>query len=86
MRQCPVCGSAEWGSGTERDGSLTRLCHGRLSVVGKKSGELYYYPCPVRWHQTQDADFGVENFLPDPHAPTTAVDRVAARRRLRRVK
>lgn len=51
--KCPKCGSTQFGSVMNDDGSLTRSCHGyvRTNIVRA---------CTFSWHQKDDRKYGIE--------------------------
>lgn len=50
---CPICGCDDFGTAVDKDGVVTRHCHGYLpeTVAGKKK------PCLFHWNAKDDAQY-----------------------------
>lgn len=54
--KCPECGSSQFGSSVNPDGSYTRHCHG----YKRRAGAFGFTACSFRWHQDDDEDYGLK--------------------------
>jgi len=57
---CPECGSSYFGSSLNKDGSLTRHCHG----IG----------CKYEWHETKDNSLAYVSWQEITHPTKRAAD------------